>query len=355
MRKRMMALLLLLLSVSMSGCGLFETLEGQEEKSDNEFSNVYELKSEKAYVWKNSGGDIKKDLSEDRSGKPVFFACPTGDINFAGDEMSDIDEYPRSIWISSDEDEKIPTVTSKNALIFISDTKVPEEIVFERFADYGYSIGVSNMIPDGGGHYYFTYAETDEDDYKYYVDLKSDAKEITTFDTISRLYLDQVGDTKVTEKNVSDGGTVTGLKKDKEYVCSFYTGTFYQDFLLPASIHSFGKLERFISYDYEFLHANCIKIKIPDYFKSGYYYLQGAGLFRYVTDEDAKRYNGKAYDEGIDWNDPIIEYDEYGVIVYDPSQEIDRREVEETSDAGVDESEIVIGEDNKKEGSESDE
>ncbi len=355
MRKVVSSLLLLSISVSLSGCGLFETLEGQEEKRENEFSNVYELKSEAAYVWKNNGrGDIKKDLSEKRSGKPVFFSCPKGDINFAGNEMADIDEYPRSIWIASDKDDEIPTVTSDDALIYISDTKVPEEIVFERFADYGYSIGVSNMEADGGGHYYFTYAETDEDDYKYYVDLNSRAKDICSFDTISRLYLDKVGEDLVTEENVSDGGTVVGLQKDKEYVCEFYTGTFYQDFKLPASIHSFGKLERFISYDYEFLHANCIKIKIPEYFKSGYYYIQGAGLFRYVTDIDAEIYDGKAYDPDIDWNEPIIKYDEYGVIIYDPSQKIDRRDVEETSDPGISDEEIVIGE-TKEKGSETDE
>lgn len=64
----------------------------------------------------------------------MFFTCPVGDINFKGDELSDIDQYPRSIWISSEKDEEIPTVTSKNSLLYISDTKVPEEIVFERFA-----------------------------------------------------------------------------------------------------------------------------------------------------------------------------------------------------------------------------
>lgn len=175
---------------------------------------MYELSSGKAYVWNDpKETDIRNDLGQDRTGEPVFFTCPVGDINFKGDELSDIDQYPRSIWISSEKDEEIPTVTSKNALLYISDTKVPEEIVFERFADYGYSIGISNMEPDGGGHYYITYAETNEDDYKYSVDMKSEAAQVTQFDTIDRLFLDKVGGTEVNEETVSEGGTVLGLAK----------------------------------------------------------------------------------------------------------------------------------------------
>ncbi len=360
MKKILAALLISALSVSLTGCSLFETFQGQTDDKPNAYSNVYELSSGMAYVWDHKGEtDIRKDLSQDRVGVAVFFACPKGDINFKGDELSDIDQYPRSIWIPSDIDDQIPTVTSENALIYISDTTVPKEIIFERFADYGYSIGVSNMEPDGGGHYYIVYAETDEDDYKYYVDMKSDAAEVTQFDTISRLYLDKVGGMEVKEESVSDGGTVLGLEKDKYYICEFYTGTFYQDFKLKAGIHSFGKLERFVCHDYEFLHANCIKIEIPEWFKSGYYFVQGVGLFRYVTDEDLLAYNGKAFDPGINWNDPIKQYDEYGVCIFDPSLDIDYEDIENISDPGLDESEIVIGaspeEEEETEGSEIDE
>ena len=176
------------------------------------------------------------------------------------------------------------------------------------------------------------------------MDLKSDAVEITAFDTISRLYLDKVGGMDVNETSVSDGGTVEGLKKDKSYLCEFYTGTFYQDFKLKANIHAFGSLERFVCHDYTFLHANCIRIEIPEWFKSGYYYVQGCGLFRYVSDKDLSTYNKKAYDENIDWNDPIKQYDEYGVCIFDPSVDMESEEIDESSDKGMDESEIVATE-----------
>lgn len=314
--KRVVALLLAAaMTVSLTGCGLFETMSGMSKDKPTSFSNVNDLESGKAYVWKDAEGD---DINKAHA-KDVFFTCITGDINFKGDEMADVYQYPRSIWMGEADDKLIPTVTSKDKLLYVSETTVPTSIIFERFADYGYTIGVSNMIADGGDHYYIPYAESDESDYKYYVDMQSDAAQIIAFDTISRLYLDKVGKERVNKDTTSDGGTVTGLTKGKSYVCEFYTGTFYQDFKLTANIHSFGTLERFVSFDYEFLHSNCIAITIPEYFKSGYYFVNGVGLFRYVSDEDLSAYNGEAYDENIDWNDPIIIYDENGFVVYDPS------------------------------------
>ena len=59
-------------------------------------------------------------------------------------------------------------------------------------------------------------AETDKDDYKYYVDTASEAFSLLCFDTIARRYLDKVGDVLVTEENVSEGGTVLGLTKDAQ-------------------------------------------------------------------------------------------------------------------------------------------
>ena len=112
---------------------------------------------------------------------------------------------------------------------------------------------------------------------------------------------------------------MTTLEKDKKYVCEWYTGTYYQDFEMKANIHTFGSLESFMTYDYEFLHSNCIAITIPNWLKTGYYYLDNIGFFRYIASADAKKYNGKPYDSNIDWNDPIILYNEDGSVKYNPS------------------------------------
>ena len=121
---------------------------------------------------------------------------------------------------------------------------------------------------------------------------------------------------------------------------------YYQDFNLTANIHCFGSMERFVNYDYEFMHSNFIVIEIPEYFKSGYYFVNGVGLFRYVADSDVSKYNGKAYDASIDWNDPIILYDDDGVVIYDPSdpdfeEKQKQKEIEEKSDKGDEDYDIT--------------
>lgn len=339
--KRMIALILVSsVTLMLSGCGVFETMLSLESGKATSFSSANELASGKAYVWHHEGGDIEADIKNGAT-QDVFFVCITGDYNFKGAEVEDVSMYPRSIWIDSATDDLIPTVTSKDRLIYVSKTEVPESLIFERFADYGYTIGISNMIEDAGGHYYIEYAISDEEDYKYYLDLKSDAAQLTELDIITKLYLDKVGDIKVDKKSVSDGGTVLGLTKDKQYVCEFYTGTYYQDFLLTANVHSFGSMERFVSYDYEFMHSTFIVITIPEYFTSGYYFLNGVGLFRYVDDEDAKIYNGEAYDANIDWNEPLIIYNDVGEVIYDPSNPDYEKEQME-SDPGISDEELEL-------------
>lgn len=350
-------LIAIVIICSICGINLFATLSGESAGKPTSFSNVNDLESGKAYVWHHEDGDIEQDLKSSCK-EDIFFSCIKGDYNFKKKELEEAIEHPRSIWILSDEDDTIPTVTSKDLLIYVSSTEVPDGILFERFADYGYSIGVSNLIADGGGHYYIEFASTDEDDYKYYVDMNSDAAQVSELEPITKLYLDKIGKTRVEKDNVSDGGSVLGLTKDKSYVCEFYTGTYYQDFQMTANIHSFSSLERFTSYEYEFMHSNFIVISIPEYFKSGYYFVNGVGLFRYVSDADVGSYNGKAYDENIDWNDPIIIYNENGEMIENPSDpDFVAPTILDYSDPGIDEE--VEGAkkrtDNKEDTSESEE
>ena len=161
--KRVIALVLVsAMTFSLTGCGLFETMLGLSDSKPTSFKSPDELESGKAYVWHHEGAKIEDDL-KNGADKNVFFTCISGDYNFKGEEVSDVSMYPRSIWIDSSTDDKIPTVTSKDRLIYVSKTEVPESIIFERFADYGYTIGISNMIADAGGHYYFEYAISDEE------------------------------------------------------------------------------------------------------------------------------------------------------------------------------------------------
>lgn len=289
---------------------------GSDEETIMKTSSVDDLEDGCFYVWHNdNSNDITEDL-ENTSSMDVFKLCPSGEKNWDKDTTT----LAHVLWFDSDTDQDIPTLYEGDKLLYVSSTEVPfEGISWERYADYGYSIGVANLIGDESGHYHINNA--DGDGFTGYIYEKSDAVELNQYKAISNLFLDKVGETAVCDDGnlVSKGGTVAKLEKNGSYVCEWYTGTFYQDFIMIANVHPFCFLESFTTYDYEFLHSSCISISIPEWFKSGYYYANGIGFFRYVKDSDRANYNGEPYDEDISWNEPIIIKDERGDVVYDPS------------------------------------
>lgn len=291
----------------------FKTLEGEQAKETEEVISVDDLQDNCYYVWHNDNqSDIAKDL-RGTTQEGVFKLCPVGLTNWKDNE-----NIRHTIWFDTRNDGDIPTLYTGDELIYISGTDIPYEgIEWERFADYGYTIGVANLEGDQSGHYRII--NSTEDGYTYYVNPESDAAQLMQFVNTSELFIDKIGSVCVRDDFVSAGGTLLGLDKDTKYVCEWYMGTYYQDFEMTADTHVFCHLEKFTTYQYEFLHSNCISITIPKWLKTGYYYVSGLGFFRYVSKDDIYRYNGKAYDAGIDWNNPMILYDENGSLEYDPS------------------------------------
>lgn len=317
-------IIVLIITLILTGVITFDTV-GQNNQTVTEASSVDQLSNGCYYVWHNDKTDnIINDLADTTSGEIVFRLCPSGEVNWNDDEFVN-----HTIWFTSTNDVNIPTLYEGDKLLYISSTYVPYEgISWERYADFGYTIGVANMVGDDSGHYRIV--NSDGDGYKGYVYSGSDANELNQYLTVSNLFLDKIGGKTIRDSSISPGGTVLNLIKDKNYVCEWYTGTYYQDFKMKADIHTFGYLEEFETYNYEFLHSNCIEIQIPDWFKTGYYYVDGTGLFRYVTTEDRYYYNEKPYDANVDWNDPIILYDQDGNMIYDPSTGVDKRFKEDT-------------------------
>lgn len=312
-----------LASLVFLGVITFPTMESLNNsgKEESIVTSMDELKDDSFYVW-NNRKIINSSDSQEESEENIFQICPKGVINWKENTYAN-----HTVWFSASNDIKIPTVYPGDHLLYVSATKVPfEGIQWERFADYGYTIGVANMEGDNSGHYYITLDV--EDGYEGYVNPESDAYELGQFNNVSELFLDKLGSVRIRKEHISDGGTVLGLKKGTKYLCEWYSGTYYQDFELVADYHTFCSLETFTTYEYEFLHSRCISITIPDWLKSGYYYINGIGMFRYVSTKDQAVYNGEAYDENINWNDPIILYDERGSVIYDPSsmEKIENRE-----------------------------
>lgn len=322
----------------------FKTIEEEGEATKTVLS-VDALENNRYYVWHNENeSGIKEDLNG-TAHTGVFLLCPAGDTNWDKDSMID-----HTVWFTSSNDSDIPTLRPGDELLYISPLYVPYDgINWERYADFGYTIGVANMVGDNSGHYRIINSEGKG--YKGYIYPASDANVLNQYTNISNLFLDKIGGVPIRDEQITDGGTVSGLEKDKKYVCEWYTGTYYQDYEMRADIHTFCHMESFTTYDYEFLHSNCISVTIPDWLKTGYYYVDGIGFFRYVSRDDEPQYNGTAYDAAIDWNDPIVIYDEDGNVLYDPITGKDARtetsvtqDTEQDTDEGAESYETISDE-----------
>ena len=84
------------------------------------------------------------------------------------------------------------------------------------------------------------------------------------------------------------------------------------------------------SNDYEFLSSNIVKVNIPEWFNSGYYMINGLGLFRYVV--------GSSYDESTNFNVPNEEGD--GIIEESTEEmEFESTEMTDYENTGTNENE----------------
>ena len=327
-------LLAVIVMLVVTGKISFGTYGEDANSANSSVTSIEDLEDGCFYVWHNeSANDITEDL-EGTFAEDTFKLCPSGEINWDKNEF-----IAHTLWFNSNNDVDIPTLYQGDSLVYISSSTVPfKGITWERFSDYGYSIGVANLVGDESGHYRIE--NQDGKGYIGYLSKNSDAYTVNDFTDISYLFLDKIGKVPIRDNNVSDGGTVLGLSKDQKYICEWYTGTYYQDYEMTASVRPFCFLETFTTYDYEFLHSNCIEIVIPEWFKTGYYYIQNVGFFRYVSSEESGLYNKEPYDENIDWNDPIILYDEEGKCIYNPSTGIDlRNETSKSQDNAIQENE----------------
>lgn len=311
----------------------FETAADIGGGKPEELLSVDDLESDRFYIWHGSEHALEEDLAG-TSDPGVFTACPEGTASWEKNKRAG-----HAVWFATADEHQIPTLYPGGKLIYVSRTSVPGasssaiedgNIRWERFADYGYSIGVANLTADKSGHYYIEY---DADaGYAGFINDLTDAKDVAEFKNFagSRIYLDRVGNADIREGLVSDGGTILGLKKDAGYLCKWYKGSYVNDFKLTASVHVFSSMESFTTVGWEFAAndsnlRSCITITIPEELKTGYYYISDIGFFRYVGMEDVSLYNGNPYDPNVNWNDPIILYGDNGQVIYNPFLGIDER------------------------------
>lgn len=179
-------------------------------------------------------------------------------------------------WLHKDE-ELIPTLYRNELIAFPSEDTALEKVVLERFYDNGYTLGIYGMEFDADGYLCFSASKNTVDG--------SDAAEKFREARSDSIRIITINGTPVDESMINDSGIFIGLEKDEEYEITFYTGTYYGTFTIKSDRHILSSYE-VLNIDKACTTKNgYLAIYMPENLKSGYYMINGEGMFKYYDFE----------------------------------------------------------------------
>lgn len=234
----------------------------------------------------------------------------------------------------TDDIENLPTLYSNESIVIVSENSSISPIYLERFYDNGYSLGITGITYDIEGYLYFKVSQSTiqgSNAYEYFEDSYADEIRIET-----------INGEKVTPEMITDGGVIKGLVKDTSYTITFYAGTVYQTATIKADVRILESFEMYQTLTSELTRNGYSSINVPDYLKSGYYYLSGVGFFEYNAGqkgaEDTTDYNEAYYQSLYEQNELyaqqyIVKFDERSFdvlieITYDENSVSDLKDIE---------------------------
>lgn len=337
MIKKMIAVGLIIAqsTIFLTGCNVFKNKKTVESTQFISTCNSNKLYSGQYYIWhdesqSNIERDINTDMSKFKNYTYDIFQPVYKESDPANDE---IENDLRILMLSDENDGKIPTLYKGDELIYYSDSSLPSKFTLERFYDHGYSFGfygLTEYIKKSGQYVLWG------SDSVLPIKSASTAKSLMNYLSSAEDYVSipSVGDKKIESKDISKSGTIKGLIHGSQYDVTIYTGTNRHILKMTADTRIFSSYEEYKldSNSYDFVGKGVIVIHLPEYLKDGYYFINGAGLFRYV--------NSASYDDNTNFNDPIVVKDDNGKTIYDPRNITDDTKItynntDKINDAGV--------------------
>lgn len=290
-------------SVILSGCSIFVTKKQ---------TTKYGLTPAKASQMQLNTYYIKH-------GK-YFYKIPKGSTNYniAEQYTSDEPDYTRNYFYVANKNEKeIPTFYKGDSVCIKTEESVLNTIRWERFLDAGYTIGVRNITETENGRFSILF------DSSHIYGKSSLGKKLGMEDAESQdnsdsdesdssLILDSIDGKKIQGKDVwTDNGILKTMKKNQEVTINIFKGSKGLSEKCKADIRAFVSFENYSTYDYDLvLKDGYIDLKIPDWFKDGYYSVGESGVFRYISKKE-----NETDPSAIDYTVPYLYFYNNAVLV----------------------------------------
>lgn len=279
------------------------------------------------------GDEVTKEYSKDNLEPEIiyvkngtkFYTLTMPVTTFSG--ASKIVDVSRHAIFSETELENLPVLYSNETFAIISQKSSIPPKYLERFYDCGYSFGINGATYDIEGYILFKVSKNTikgSDAYKYFE--KSYADEIR---------IETINGQKVTPEMLTNGGVIKGLEKDTSYTITFYAGTVYQTATIKSDTRIMESFEMYQTNTSELTQNSYSIIDTPDYLMSGYYYLEGAGFFRYNAGE-------KGAEDTVSVNEPYYKssYEQNELYAQQYVIRFDKRSLDVTININYDENSV---------------
>lgn len=184
-------------------------------------------------------------------------------------------DQSRVIYFKDDE-QNIPDCYVDDSIAFVNNDSDIKNVVFERFEDLGYTIGIVGGTYDSvDGYYHFSVQSNTLPG--------SQAEQLFKTAESDDIRLISIGDTPINEVLDKESGIISNLKQGEQYTLEFYAGTYYYKSAFVADVHVMRPFEIYnINYDLISDEKKEYKsFRFPEYMKTGYYWINGQGIVRY--------------------------------------------------------------------------
>ena len=173
-------------------------------------------------------------------------------------------------------DMAIPTLYKNEQLIYVSDGSL-SSFTWERFKDYGYSVGLSGLSLSDAG-------KVESKSSTMASSSSTIAASLSTM-TIpgSTIIFDKINGTAIGSQYLNDGGIITGMSKDATANIDLYIGTQHVPLAASADTRYFKSFELYKTDKYTLSTEGYAILEIPSYFKSGYYMINNVGFVKFLN------------------------------------------------------------------------
>ncbi len=249
-------------------------------------NNIFQQKKDKYAQVELEKENLKEDVYYIKNGTRFVKVHPASQVSV---KDSATGQETQLCFLTKDY-KTVPTLYKGEIIAIASKTFAIPSLSVTRFRELGYSFGFFGAAFTKDGYIYFDNEKNSlgkSDSTKYFKDTKS-----------TEIRIETINESPVSAEMLTSTGVMNCLTENGCYDITFYSGTYYMSGQITSDTFTLQEYEYYTLKNSSDTKNGYLSFSMPEDAKSGWYYINGAGLFKYVADE-------KGVDESkLDYNEP---------------------------------------------------